>query len=130
MMLADYSPADPTFGSAPQEVFVVEARGLRDYVEEYFNDIPVMAKIAGCESKFRHFSKRGQVIRGEIVPEDVGVMQINETYHRNAAQKLGYDIYSVNGNLKYARYLFQKEGTTPWLSSVKCWGKENHIART
>lgn len=112
-----------------QEVFVVEAQTLKDYVEEYFSDIPVMAKVAGCESKFKHFTRQGKVIRGEIVPEDVGVMQINEFYHLETAQKLGYDIYSVNGNLKYARYLFQKEGTTPWLSSSKCWGKENHIAR-
>ncbi len=127
MMLADNLDGDNS--SPSQEVFVVEAQTLRDYVEEYFNDIPVMAKIAGCESKFRHFSKQGKVIRGEIVKEDVGVMQINETYHLETAQKLGYNIHSVNGNLTYARYLFQKEGTTPWLSSSKCWGKENHIAR-
>lgn len=130
MMLAENLNGDAKTSSPSHEVFVVEAQTLKDYVETYFSDIPVMAAVAGCESKFKHFDTRGNVIRGETVSEDIGVMQINETYHLGAAQKLGYDIYSVNGNLTYARYLFQKEGTAPWLSSVKCWGKENHIART
>ena len=34
---------------------------------------------------------------------DVGVMQINEDYHLDTAQSLGMNIYSIDGNLAYAR---------------------------
>ncbi len=50
-------------------------------------------------------------------------MQINTYYHRDAAEKLGMDLYSLHGNLAYAQYLYEKEGTVPWNSSKPCWGK-------
>ncbi len=87
-----------------------------------------MAEIARCESRFRHFGKNGDIIRGEINSLDVGVMQINEYYHKANAKKLGLNIYSLRGNLAYAKGLYEREGTTPWLSSSKCWGLENHVA--
>lgn len=99
------------------------------YVRDYFAGEPIMAKVAYCESGFRHFDADGKIHRGEVNPADVGVMQINEYFHKKTAEKLGFNIYSLDGNLKYARYLFEKEGTTPWLSSASCWGEENHVAR-
>lgn len=95
----------------------------------YFSDIPVLVEVARCESHFRHFGKDGSVLRGNVDPRDLGVMQINEYFHATTAEKLGLDIESLPGNLAYARYLYEREGTTPWLSSVKCWGKENHVAK-
>ena len=50
-------------------------------------------------------------------------MQINEHYHSATAAKLGLDIYTIQGNVAYAQYLYQKEGTQPWSSSKPCWGK-------
>jgi hypothetical protein len=94
---------------------VVEAR-----VREYFSDVPVMANIAWCESKFTHSDRNGNVLRG-IVASDVGVMQINEYYHTQTAHKLGIDLHSLTGNLAYARYLYEREGTRPWNSSAHCW---------
>ena len=87
-----------------------------------------MAQIAYCESRFRHVGSDGNLFRGEINNRDVGVMQVNEYYHLAQAVKLGYDIYTLDGNLAYAQWLYNKEGTVPWLSSSPCWGKENHIA--
>lgn len=107
----------------------VESRRIEDYVREYFEDTPVMAEIAWCESRFRHFGKKGDVIRGEINNKDLGVMQINLYYHGDTAEKLGIDLHTVEGNMAYAKYLFEREGTTPWLSSSPCWGVENHIAK-
>lgn len=101
----------------------VEAKSLttEEYVRNYFSDIPVMAEIARCESRFRQ-TVNGEVLRGEVVPEDRGVMQINESYHLEDSKKLGFDIYTLEGNVAYARYLYEKQGTRPWRSSAKCWG--------
>jgi len=101
---------------------------VEEYVVDYFSDVPVMSEVAYCESRFRQFGGNGDILRGKKNNLDVGVMQINEYYHLDTANKLGFDIHTLSGNLNYARYLFEKEGTTPWLSSSPCWGRENHIA--
>ena len=100
-----------------------EPQSVREAVEEYFADIPLMVRVAQCESRFRHLGKDGTIIRGEINPDDVGVMQINEHFHLESSQKLGYDIYTIEGNMAYARYLYEREGARPWISSSHCWGK-------
>lgn len=102
---------------------------LEQYVREYFKDTPVMAEIAKCESRFRHTARNGKVLRGEVVVEDVGVMQINEFYHEDTAKALGLDLHTLDGNLAYAKWLYAKEGSTPWYSSSKCWQKSNTLAR-
>ena len=102
---------------------------VEEYVRGYFSSKPIMAKIAWCESKFKHFGTNGDIIRGEINASDVGVMQINEFYHSKTADRLGYNLYSLNGNLLYADYLFAKEGTAPWFASSNCWSRENQIAK-
>lgn len=94
---------------------------LEDYVKEYFVETPILAEIAKCESRFRQVDGQGNVLRGEVNKSDVGLLQINEAYHQVKASKLGLDLETVNGNLAYAKYLYDKEGTTPWNASRKCW---------
>ena len=94
---------------------------LEGYVRQYFAETPILAEIAKCESKFRQVDKDGNVLRGEVNKLDVGLMQVNEYYHEKKALDLGYDLTTVNGNLAYAKYLYDKEGVTPWNSSSKCW---------
>lgn len=94
---------------------------MAQFVKEYFADVPVLVEIARCESTYRHTGTRGDIIRGIVNPGDLGIMQINEYYHRKRAVELGYDLYTLGGNLAYARYLYEKEGVTPWRSSEKCW---------
>ena len=112
---------------APNESIIIQpfmaAQTVEEYVREYFVDIPVMAAIAKCESRFRQYDKNGSVLRGEVVHEDVGVMQVNETYHKAVAGKLGLDLTVIQDNVAYARYLYEKQGTKPWNSSKACWGK-------
>ena len=107
----------------------IESPTVEEYVREHFENYPVMAEVARCESRFRHFNKNGNIIRGEVNAEDVGVMQINEHYHSDTADKLGISLYTLEGNVDYATYLFEKQGTSPWLASSKCWGARNHIAK-
>jgi len=114
----------PTALSNSAEMQIVKSpETLTVYVEQYFSDEPVLADIAWCESRMRHLGAKGDIIRGKIDPDDIGVMQINTRYHEEKAVELGYDLYSLNGNLAYARYLYEKEGTKPWLSSSLCWGR-------
>lgn len=96
---------------------------LEHYVREYYNDTPVLAEIARCESGFVHFTDSGKVLRGIKDSNDIGVMQINERFHLAQAKKLGYDIYSIEGNMAYAKYIYEKDGAAPWYASSKCWGK-------
>jgi hypothetical protein len=94
-----------------------------NYVRQYFKDAPIMVQIAKCESHFRQLDSDGEIHRGRANPADVGVMQINEFYHLDTAQKKSMDIYTIEGNTAYARDLYEREGTAPWNSSKACWGK-------
>ncbi len=94
-----------------------------EYVREYFKDIPIMVHVARCESTFRHLDDDGEVHRGRVNNADVGVMQINEFYHLDTAEKKDYNIYTIEGNTGYARDLYERQGTRPWNSSKPCWGK-------
>ena len=102
---------------------VPQAQTVQETVQSYFADLPIMVAVSSCESHFRQYDVSGSVYRGEQNHQDVGVMQINEHYHLETSKKLGFDIYTTEGNLAYARYLYEQEGTTPWMSSSPCWLK-------
>ena len=96
---------------------------LESYVRAYFKETPILAEIAKCESRFRQVGKDGLVLRGEANKSDLGLLQVNEYYHGEKAEDLGFDLTTVNGNLAYGKYLYDKEGTAPWSASKKCWNK-------
>jgi hypothetical protein len=100
----------------------------REIVEAYFSDAPIMVDVAYCESRFTQFNADGSVHRGVINPADVGVMQINEKYHLDTAIKLGINVHTLEGNLEYARYLYETQGTAPWEYSSHCWNKKREVA--
>jgi len=104
------------------------ASEVETYVREYFADVPILAEIARCESTFRHHNpKTGSILRGVVNSNDIGVMQINTYYHHDTALKLGFEIETLDGNLGYARNLYEREGTRPWNASHACWGAK-HLA--
>jgi len=80
-----------------------------------------MTRIAGCESGFRQFDNQGNVLRGVVNPLDVGIFQINEYYHLTTAQEYGINIYTSEGNIDFAKMLYDSQGTTPWNWSKSCW---------
>lgn len=96
---------------------------VKEYVSAYFSDIPVLVEVARCESQFRQHNKRGKTLTGVVNEFDFGVMQINEMYHGKRAELLGLDLHTLEGNTAYARFLFEKEGLQPWISSAPCWKK-------
>ncbi len=106
-----------------KKISVEKTMTVEEYVRNYFSDIPIMVEIAKCESRFRQHDSNGQVLRGEKNTSDRGVMQINEDFHNENSEKLGFNILTLEGNTAYARVLFEKYGVKPWLSSSKCWEK-------
>jgi len=89
----------------------------------YFKDEPILVAIAGCESSYRQVNDSGYLVRGKIDHDDIGVMQINEHYNGTEAAALGDDIKSLDGNMAFAKYLYEQEGTKPWASSKACWSQ-------
>ena len=110
------------------EARFMNSKALEAYVKEKFADEPILVDIARCESTYRQYDPTGNVLRGKVNKGDVGVMQINERYHAEDATKLGINIYTVEGNLAFGRYLFNKYGSQPWNSSSPCWGTSNQLA--
>ncbi len=98
-------------------------KGVEADVREYFKDTPILAEIAGCESQFRQIGTDGQVIQGKVNRGDLGVMQINKYYHADEAERLGLNLNTLSGNMAFAKWLYDKEGTLPWQSSAVCWDK-------
>lgn len=92
-------------------------------VRKYFSDVPVLVQVARCESSFRHTLADGSILRGKVDSRDIGVMQINTFYHGAEAAELGLDLTKFEDNMKFARILYEKEGTKPWNSSAACWSR-------
>ena len=97
---------------------------VKRITKEYFKETPILAEIARCESTYRQFSSAGVPLRGIVNGADVGVMQINETYHLARSAKLGMDIDTLEGNLEYGALLYKEQGSQPWSASKPCWGKK------
>lgn len=100
-----------------------DRKTIEKYLREHYADTPILIDIARCESTFSHYDKKGEIVRGRVNNADVGVMQINERYHLETAEKLGLDIHTVEGNVDYAKYLYKKYGAEPWSASSPCWSK-------
>ena len=95
---------------------------MEAYLRQEYADEPILVDIARCESEFRQFDSNGNVVRGRVDNADVGVMQINQRYHGDMAEKLGMDLLTVKGNVEYAKHLYAEQGLKPWSASKPCWG--------
>lgn len=96
-----------------------DATEVEAKVRSYFADIPSMIDIAKCESGFRQLGSNGSILRGGLGGSMIGIFQINESVHINRAREKGIDIYSLDGNMAYARFLYEQSGVQPWISCVK-----------
>lgn len=82
---------------------------------------PILEKIALCESGGNHFDVNGEVLRGRKNSQDIGLFQINLFYHQSQAEKLGLNLFTEQDNITYALWLYNQQGTRPWLASAQCW---------
>lgn len=91
---------------------------------------PELKRICACESmgepnaEPRQYNADGSVLVGVVNSDDKGSCQINAYYHQEQATSLGMDIYTEEGNIAYAHWLYEKEGSQPWLWSKHCWNKQ------
>lgn len=89
-----------------------------DRIRAAFPEAPeAMVEIARCESRLRQFKEDGTPLVSET--SDVGLFQINQV-HWEDARKLGIDIYSEEGNIAFARLLFDANGFGDWFMSNHC----------
>lgn len=89
------------------------AAEMEQRVREYFADIPIMIAIAKCESGFLQFRSDGSIVRS---PNGLyyGIFQIDKNIHGEYAKSLGMDIETIEGNMAYARNLYEAKGAQPW----------------
>jgi len=109
--------------------FTNDPKSMEAYLRKEYADTPILVDIARCESHFRQFDANGNVIRGIVDKGDIGVMQINERYQGSTAKVLGLDIYTVEGNVAYAKHLYNEQGLKPWSASKPCWSVGDAVAR-
>ena len=116
---------EPTYKDVKAENYmpITDPKNVERFINDYFADIPILAEIAKCESRYRQFNSEGNVLKGKQNSYDRGVMQINVLYHAKTAEKLGLDVHDLDDNVAYARYLYEKQGAKPWMSSSACWAK-------
>jgi hypothetical protein len=118
----------PVIEQSHTEADFIDSKAVEAYVKQQYADEPILIDIARCESTYRQFDQTGNIIRGKVNKGDVGVMQINEHYHADEAAKMGINIYTTEGNIKFGRYLYDKYGSQPWISSSPCWSAGSTIA--
>jgi hypothetical protein len=87
-------------------------------VRTAFADAPEMIAVAKCESGFRQFSAEGVVLRGGAGKGYLGIFQIGERLHSAPAAAIGFDLFTIEGNIGYARHLYNVSGSVPWRECV------------
>lgn len=96
----------------PVEPLTVEEKIVKELGSEFIT-------IAKCESGMKQFKEDGTVL---ISPSsDVGLFQINQV-HWDTAKKMEIDIYTVDGNIAYAKFLKEQNGYGDWYMSKHCHG--------
>lgn len=123
--LTSFKPAGPS--AMPENVHrLKDPSAANQKAKELLEKAPPVFKfIAACESRMKHYNeKTGNVLQGVVTPGDVGLLQINSLVHGETARKLGFNVYSIYGNIGYGIKLYIEEGTRPWNSSKKCWGSK------
>lgn len=93
---------------------------IRELVERTFGENHPMLAVARCESDFRQYDNSGEVLRNPRSGA-MGVFQLLESYHREPAERLGIDIFTAEGNIAYAKKLYESLGLAPWSPSSLCW---------
>jgi hypothetical protein len=97
---------------------------VREVVETLEEPAVIMERIAKCESGGSHYRNNRVVmnLKNTNGTFDVGKFQINSEWEVTA-RKMGYDIFTPEGNESFAYWLYDTRGTEDWYSSKHCWAK-------
>ena len=119
----------PENGIVESQSVVVRELTIPEYIELESKksglDATLATAIAFCESTNRQFDETtGEPLRGIKNSKDVGLFQINERFHKEKSQSLGFDIYTTEGNVGYALWLLENDGSRHWKASKPCWSSK------
>ena len=98
--------------------------------------VPELIPVCACESTGKwngtptQFDKNGKVLHGKVNPNDIGMCQINmeaRNGHLARTKQLGLDVYTEEGNIAYANYLYSQNGLKDWGWSKHCWKDHNPL---
>jgi hypothetical protein len=92
--------------------------------QEILEHLPaVFLEIARCESGTRqYYAGTDDYVRGMVDEDDTGLFQVNKRYHLKTAERLGIDFTDTMGNILFTKYLYERDGLSPWSASKPCWG--------
>lgn len=102
---------------------------ITDLAAKYEADADLALAIVQCESHTTHYKDDGNILRGRVDRDDLGVFQINERYHGKKSKELGFDIYEPEGNIGYGLWMLKNTGSQPWKASKHCWSKHLALAK-
>lgn len=128
-------PSTTSYETVPSEAVTVDSSPLPEIklkeaeakieVRPVLN--PALKRVCSCESTGKpnnepqQFEADGSVKKGKQNPLDTGMCQINLHYHQATAERMGLDLFTEEGNIEYANWLYAREGLTPWNWSRSCW---------
>ena len=106
---SNYPDTDYNASSTPESI--------REYVfntlsEAKFDRTDDFMSVIDCESRFRQYNVSGGVLISPTT--DKGIMQINKLWWKEA-DRLGYDIDTVEGNLQMGLHIYQTMGISAWV---------------
>jgi hypothetical protein len=105
-----------------QPLAQIPQQDILDVPQKVSPKIPsILEKVALCESGGRQFDKYGNVKRGLVDKRDIGKWQINTYWWGAEAKRLGYDIWTLEGNTAMALHIYKTAGLGPWSASKYCW---------
>lgn len=96
-------------GEIVAKVIKTEYEAIARYFPDVFDEA---IAVFTCESGVNQFRRDGSVVTSPT--SDYGVSQINKI-HLKKSKELGQDIFTLNGNLGFARYLYDIYGWSPWV---------------
>ncbi len=116
-----------SLSGSPSGAHLTRNRGTEEIVRKFWNSelaaLPAeaMIQISQEESNFNQFEKNANPYRSMPDWHKVGVMQIDDSVWKDKSEELGqdYNLYELKGNLRFALWLFEKEGFTPWTGQSK-----------
>lgn len=101
------------------------ARVIEEKFARFGDSVVTLFKdIAYAESGGNQFDPNDptEVLKGRVNPRDLGLFQINESYHGATCTNAGYNIRTIGGNTDCAVLLFNRRGTTSdWCASAWSW---------
>jgi hypothetical protein len=119
LLIVGFIGAELTMAFLPK---AAEAEPEERTVQVIDESVPeVLHRIAECESGSQHFDAKGNVLRGKKDRNDIGRYQISITYYGAKAMEMGYNLFDEKENEAFAIWIFENEGSDPWVKTKKCW---------